>query len=79
MKQITTKEIDAERISPTVDYSAAIHDIYSKEPESILIISSSNSDDNVCPFGGDIENDCADCIDSGEYHFENGECVERTA
>ena len=30
-----------------------------------------------CPLGGDIENNCADCIHSGEYHFVNGDCVKR--
>ena len=30
-----------------------------------------------CPLGGDIENDCADCIYSCDYHFVNGECVKR--
>ena len=32
---------------------------------------------NECPLGGDIENDCADCIYSCDYHFVNGECVKR--
>lgn len=30
-----------------------------------------------CPLGGDITNDCADCIYSCDYHYENGECVLR--
>lgn len=30
-----------------------------------------------CPLGGDIENDCADCFYSAEYHYVNGECVLR--
>lgn len=30
-----------------------------------------------CPLGGDIENDCADCAYSGDFHFKNGECVNR--
>lgn len=30
-----------------------------------------------CPFGGDVANDCADCVYSAEYHFVNGECVKR--
>ena len=30
-----------------------------------------------CPLGGDETNDCADCVYSGDYHFVNGECVER--
>ena len=32
---------------------------------------------NECPNGGDIENDCADCIYSCDYHFVDGECVKR--
>jgi hypothetical protein len=32
---------------------------------------------NDCPLGGDIENDCADCVYSGDYRFQDGECVER--
>ena len=30
-----------------------------------------------CPLGGDETNDCADCPYAGDYHFVNGECVER--
>lgn len=30
-----------------------------------------------CPLGGDETNDCADCSYAGDYHFVNGECVER--
>jgi hypothetical protein len=30
-----------------------------------------------CPNNGDIENDCADCAYSAEYHYQNGECVRR--
>lgn len=30
-----------------------------------------------CPHGGDITNDCEGCPESGDYHFEDGECVER--
>lgn len=30
-----------------------------------------------CPMGGDKSDDCADCVYSEEYHFENGECVRR--
>ncbi len=30
-----------------------------------------------CPLGGDETNDCADCAESGDYHFVNGECVKR--
>lgn len=32
-----------------------------------------------CPLGGDISDDCADCAYSGDYHFENGNCVERNS
>lgn len=30
-----------------------------------------------CPLGGDETNDCADCAYAGDYHFVDGECVER--
>lgn len=33
--------------------------------------------DYECPFGGDISNDCADCVYSSDYHFDKGDCVER--
>jgi hypothetical protein len=32
---------------------------------------------NACLLDGDIENDCADCIYAGDYHFQDGDCVER--
>ena len=32
---------------------------------------------NPCPLGGDITNDCADCVYSCDYHFVDGECIER--
>jgi hypothetical protein len=31
----------------------------------------------TCPHDGDTENDCADCVYAGDYHFQDGECVER--
>lgn len=30
-----------------------------------------------CPYGGDNENDCADCVYSSEYHSVDGECTRR--
>jgi hypothetical protein len=30
-----------------------------------------------CPLGGDIENDCADCVYGCDYHYVNGECIRR--
>ncbi len=32
-----------------------------------------------CKFGGDTNNNCEDCIYSGDYYFDkdNGECVLR--
>lgn len=30
-----------------------------------------------CPFDGDITNDCNDCVYSGDYHYVDGECVQR--
>lgn len=32
---------------------------------------------DLCPMGGDVANDCADCTYSCDYHYENGECVRR--
>lgn len=36
-----------------------------------------DDDEDECPFGGDITNDCADCVSSVDYHYENGECIRR--
>ena len=32
-----------------------------------------------CPFGGDIANDCADCVYSVDYHYDYDEedCIAR--
>lgn len=30
-----------------------------------------------CKLGGDVSNDCAECVYSNEYHMVNGECVKR--
>ena len=35
-------------------------------------------DDDDCPLGGDIANDCADCAYACDYHFVDGECVRRS-
>lgn len=32
---------------------------------------------NECPLGGDIENDCADCVYGADYHFVDGNCIRR--
>lgn len=32
---------------------------------------------DLCPLGGDIINDCADCFYAGEYNYRNGECISR--
>lgn len=31
-----------------------------------------------CPLGGDETDDCADCAYTADYHFVDGECIERT-
>ena len=31
-----------------------------------------------CPLGGDITNNCADCIYSDDYEYKNGECIRRS-
>ena len=35
--------------------------------------------EGVCPLGGDIVDDCADCIYTGDYHYdpEKQDCVLR--
>lgn len=33
--------------------------------------------EDLCPLGGDITNDCADCFYAGDYHYVNGDCVLR--
>ena len=35
--------------------------------------------EDICPFGGDISNDCADCVDSVDYHWnpKTGYCERR--
>lgn len=37
-----------------------------------------NIKNNECPFNGDVANDCNDCAYSSDYHYMNGECVERS-
>ena len=32
---------------------------------------------NQCPLGGDTANDCADCVCTCDFHFVDGECVQR--
>jgi hypothetical protein len=32
---------------------------------------------STCLLGGDTNNDCADCIYGADYHYVDGECVER--
>jgi hypothetical protein len=34
---------------------------------------------DVCQLGGDVSNDCADCVYGVDYHYdkESGECIER--
>ena len=34
-------------------------------------------EDGECPHYGDTDNDCADCTNVGDYHYQNGECVRR--
>ena len=36
-----------------------------------------NEGEFQCPLGGDETNDRADCAYAGDYHFVNGECIER--
>lgn len=51
-----------------------------EQDRSVICLDVEELDDayeDICPFGGDITNDCTDCAYSGDYHFVNGECVER--
>lgn len=38
-----------------------------------------DSDEDECPLGGDIADDCADCAYACDYHYDpaSGECVRR--
>ena len=36
-----------------------------------------NAKNLLCPLGGSLINDCADCVYAGDYHFVDGECVRR--
>lgn len=38
-----------------------------------------NESTDRCPLNGDVSNDCADCIYSGDYHYDYKAeaCVER--
>lgn len=38
---------------------------------------SETENDDKCPLGGDITDDCAGCAYAGDYHFVNGDCVRR--
>ena len=36
-----------------------------------------DAEENECPLGGDIANDCAGCAYADGYHYIDGECVGR--
>lgn len=45
----------------------------------IAVIEVDDEDDegephDLCPLGGDITDDCADCPYAGDYHYVDGEC-----
>ena len=42
-----------------------------------LEITLEDNQDDECPLGGDISNDCEDCEYACDYHFVDGECVRR--
>ena len=42
-----------------------------------LDIELEDDQDDECPLGGDISNDCADCAYACDYHYVDGECVRR--
>lgn len=37
-----------------------------------------NTYETYCQYDGDISNDCEGCVYGGDYHFVDGECVERS-
>ena len=48
----------------------------------IFVLESMDNQDfeSACPLGGDIANDCTDCIYAGDYQFERetGQCIRRS-
>lgn len=46
-------------------------------PIAVVEVEEEEEDTCECPLGGDESDDCADCAYGGDYHFVNGECVER--
>lgn len=83
--QIPENVYTVEIITEAVDIGGNVQEDKTQVVNSFIIYHSplrksireedTQSDD--CPLGGDIENDCADCIYSCEYHYCNGECVLR--
>jgi len=47
------------------------------EIEKIFDATEEKSAANECPLGGDITNDCADCVYSVDYCYSDGECIRR--
>lgn len=63
-------------ITSTIDLAQKLNDIpeYISEKENWKCYDSEMLN---CPLGGDENDDCEGCIYSDDYHFVNGECVER--
>lgn len=58
-------------------YGSTYSDLFDGVEERIIDILERVKGNSDCPFGGDVSNDCQDCTYSGDYHYENGECVQR--
>ena len=62
--------------SPLSNYPEGVtEEVINEEMES----KNNNFVDDECPHGGDISNDCAGCVDAGEYYYcdDTGDCILR--
>jgi hypothetical protein len=58
------------------DINYGTGDCYSMD-DYMMKYPSDTVDRSICPHGGDIENDCAECVYSIECYFKDGECIRR--
>ena len=56
-----------------------IEEVFDRTPDIVRDLAEEAVDRDIedCPLGGDISEDCADCVYSDDYHFVDGECKER--
>lgn len=55
-------------------------DCYATQDEARAILGEAicnAENEQTCPLGGDLSDDCADCAYASDYHFVDGECVKR--